>query len=89
MTPEERQVIEAALVAESQGGACELSHREAWLMLRGAVRAYRKSLESAPRYYVRETSVRDAHTGYSICGCAMTRDAERIARLLNESDGKP
>ena len=116
MTPEQEKVLEAALALIRCGRQC-LGHWEGskfisrgevplvperWDALDDAVRAYRKSLEPKPRYYVKDRGeeFREAFDRWAVMELAPIYDgavayaldkagAERIAALLNESERKP
>lgn len=88
MTDEERAVIEAALKwMETIGRHYTKTRGSCWEWnLAEAVRALRESRKPKPRYNVQGSEVMDRLLGGGIADCATTKIAERICRLLNESE---
>ena len=93
MTPEEKAVLEAALEWEADHREPGLApDYESVFVLAVMVRAYRKSLEPQPRYFVvpaEKYDVRDHNllgSATVVASCTRLADAERIAALLNESE---
>lgn len=103
MTPEEKALIEAALELYDKGAYMQAKDTvvpgKSWTLLHQAQAAYRKSLEPKPRYDVVRCGTPDGNgIEWAVweCGevsryaaiCRLQEDAERICRLLNESEGK-